>query len=210
MSHPIHPPAVKMGIPIPNSKLGMWLFLGTEIMLFGGLFAGILVYRIRYPDAVREAARHLYLWLGGLNTAVLLTSSLFMALAVQSARQGLRRPAIRRLLAAAALGILFLAIKGLEYGLDYADGLMPGIGPEFPLPEQAQELFVNLYFAATGLHSIHLVIGVSIVLWLVFRLWTRETRLPERTVTVEMVGLYWHLIDIVWVFLYPALYLARG
>lgn len=190
--------------------LGMYVFLATEIMLFGGLFAGILVYRIRDTEAVHEAAGHLYLWLGGLNTAVLLTSSLFMALAVQSAREGRARPAIRRLLFAAVLGITFLTIKGIEYGLDYAEGLMPGVGPEFPLPRHVQELFINLYFVATGLHSVHLTIGILIVLGLAFRLWRGQARLPERRITVEMVGLYWHLVDIVWVFLYPALYLARG
>ena len=190
--------------------LGMHLFLATEIMLFGGLFAAIFVYRVVYPEAVAQASGHLYMWLGGLNTAVLLTSSLFMALAVEAARRQRRRPAIRWLLLTAALGTVFLGVKGFEYFLEYREGLMPGVGPTFVFPDKAQELFLDLYFVSTGLHSIHLSIGIVMVVGLAFRIWGYHTRLPERAVTVEMFGLYWHLVDVVWVFLYPVLYLARG
>jgi cytochrome c oxidase subunit 3 len=189
--------------------MGLYIFLGTEIMLFGGLFAGVLTYRVLYPSEVAEAARHLNLRLGAVNTAVLLTSSLAVALAIDAARSGRTRSTLRRLAAAVLLGLVFLAIKGVEYSKEYAEGLMPGIGPAFPLPHSGQELFLNLYFVATGLHALHLSIGIAALVLLCCGLWTKSVRLPERTIAIELIGLYWHFVDVVWVFLYPVLYLAR-
>jgi cytochrome c oxidase subunit 3 len=189
------------------ARLGMWVFLATELMLFGGIFLGLLVYRIAYPEVAAQASGRLDLWLGGLNTAVLLTSSLAMALAVAAARAGALRHTILLLLATAALGALFLGIKGYEYLKEFHEGLMPGVGPPFPFEPAASELFFNLYFAATGLHAFHLACGIAAVLlfaWLVTGGWLA---LPEREVRVEALGLYWHLVDIVWLFLYPLLYL---
>jgi cytochrome c oxidase subunit III len=190
--------------------LGMWTFLATELMLFGGLFFGIAVYRLLYREAMREASAHLYKSLGGINTAVLLTSSLTMALAVGAARQGRRRDATIDLAITAALGLVFVGIKGTEYYLEYREGLMPGVGPPFPLHAPGAELFFNAYFFATGLHAVHLLIGVTIVGIVTARIAWGDLLLPGRQIVVEITGLYWHFVDIAWVFLYPAFYLIGG
>lgn len=189
------------------ARLGMWLLLITEIMLFGGLFLGILVYRVLHGPAFAAASSHLDLWLGGLNTAVLLTSSLMMAFAVHAARQGEHRAAARWLLLTALLGLIFLGIKGYEYWKEYHEGLMPGVGPDFPMPEPAGQLFFNLYFAATGLHALHLTLGIGAVTVFAAVIARRLLHLPGRQNYVEGLGLYWHLVDVIWVFLYPVLYL---
>jgi cytochrome c oxidase subunit III len=190
--------------------LGMWTFLATELMLFGGLFFGIAVYRLLYREAMREASAHLYKSLGGINTAVLLTSSLTMVLAVGAARQGRRRDATIDLAITAALGLVFVGIKGTEYYLEYREGLMPGVGPPFPLHAPGAELFFNAYFFATGLHAVHLLIGVTIVGIVTARIAWGDLLLPGRQIVVEITGLYWHFVDIAWVFLYPAFYLIGG
>jgi cytochrome c oxidase subunit 3 len=187
--------------------LGMWTFLATEAMLFGGLFMGITVYRIIHPEVVQEASHHLNMWLGGLNTAVLLTSSLTMALAVAAARDGRRGAVVFDLLLTAGLGVAFLGIKGLEYFLEYQEGLMPGVGPVFPMELPGAQLFFNTYFVATGLHAIHLTLGVMVVGMVMLGAGLGRLRLPDNHLTVEMVGLYWHFVDVVWVFLFPVLYL---
>ena len=189
------------------ATMGLWLFIATELMLFSGLFLGLAVYRIVYPEAAEEASGHLRLWIGGANTAVLLTSSLAMALAVVAARAGRPRPATLWLLATAALGVVFLALKGYEYRVEYMEGLMPGIGPAFPL-EAPAELFFNLYFAATGLHAVHLALGILAVGLFAWRTRSRRLPLPERAIEIEGLGIYWHFVDVVWVFLYPVLYLV--
>jgi cytochrome c oxidase subunit III len=188
------------------ATLGLWLFIATELMLFGGLFVGLTVYRIGDPTAAATASEHLHLWLGGANTAVLLTSSLAMGLAVLAARAGRPRATALWLLACAALGLLFLALKAYEYRQEYLEGLMPGIGPAFPL-EPPVELFFNLYFAATGLHALHLTLGILAVALFAWRTATRRLALPAHATRIEGLGLYWHFVDVVWVFLYPVLYL---
>ena len=187
--------------------LGMWLFLATEAMLFGGLFLAVIVYRYLYPEGVRAAARHLHLWIGGANTAVLLTSSLTMALAVLAARTGNRRAAARLLAATVLLGIGFLGLKGYEYWLEYGEGLMPGVGPPAPLASGPARLFINIYFIATALHGLHLLIGIGVVAVVALRIFLLRLRLPDRHVVVEIAGLFWHFVDAVWIFLYPVLYL---
>jgi cytochrome c oxidase subunit III len=190
------------------AQLGMWVFLATEVMLFGGLFMGVLVFRVGYEAVAREASGHLHLWIGGLNTAVLLTSSLTMALAVTAAREGLVARTVSWLLGTAALGLIFLGIKGYEYRSEYAEGLMPGVGPPFPLEPGAAELFFNLYFAATGLHALHLICGIAAVLAFAGAVGMRWLPVPARSTPVEGLGMYWHFVDVVWVFLYPVLYLV--
>lgn len=190
------------------AQLGLWLFLATEILLFGGLFMGLLVYRVTYPDVAAEASGHLRLWLGGANTGVLLTSSLCMALAVVAARAGAARRCAWLLLATAALGVVFLGVKGYEYWVEYQEGLIPGAGKPFPLEAPPAELFFNLYFAATSLHALHLSLGVAAVLALAWSVRRARVPLPAYAVRVEGVGLYWHLVDLVWVFLYPTMYLV--
>ena len=189
-------------------RMGMWAFLATEVMLFGGLFMTILVYRVLFPDVVKEAAGHLNMWLGGLNTAVLLTSSLTMALAVHAARHGRRRRVLQMLAATAGLGTAFLGIKLYEYYREYHEGLMPAAGPPFPIAADGAELYFNVYFAATGLHALHLTLGILTVCVIAGGFARRRLRAPDSHMTVELTGMYWHLVDVVWVFLYPVLYLV--
>jgi cytochrome c oxidase subunit III len=188
------------------AHLGLWLFITTELMLFGGLFLGLVVYRIGYPAAADAASDHLRLWIGGANTAVLLTSSLTVALAVVGAREGRRGQTTALLLSTALLGLLFLGIKGYEYRLEYLEGLMPGLGPAFPLEPHA-ELFFNFYFASTGLHALHLALGILAVGVFAWRTLSRRLPVPAGATWIEGLGMYWHFVDIVWVFLYPVLYL---
>ncbi|WP_343715545.1 cytochrome c oxidase subunit 3 [Inquilinus sp.] len=187
-------------------RMGMFVFLGTEVMLFGGILAVALVDRIEHPDAVIAASSRLDLWLGAINTVVLLTSSLAMAIATVAARQGRRKATLAALLATAALGLAFLGLKGLEYAQDTAEGLIPVLAPPAVPTDPAQALFLNLYLTATGLHAVHLTIGIGLVLWLAGRIARRR---PAQAMTAELTGLYWHFVDIVWVFLYPVLYLVR-
>ena len=185
--------------------MGMHLFLGTEVMLFGGLFAAMALTRLHHPEAYVAASRALHVWIGGANTAILLSSSLTMALAVIAARRG--ASPTRTLLATAALGLGLLAVKGIEWTLEYREGLLPAPGNQ-ALTDPVETLFMHLYLVATALHAIHLGVGIALVLGLTRRI-RRVLPLPGRAVTVETSGLYWHLVDLVWVFLYPVLYLAR-
>jgi cytochrome c oxidase subunit III len=186
--------------------LGMWTFLATEVLFFGGLFAAYTIYRVSFPDAFAKASHHLYFWIGAANTLVLLLSSFSMAMAVHAAAAEDHRGTARLLLITAALGLGFLVLKGVEYSLDAHDGLVPGahFRPDWPASRQAEMFFV-LYFLTTGLHAIHLVVGVSLVVAAAVAI---RFRWPLRHVAtkVEMLGLYWHFVDIVWVFLFPLLY----
>ena len=194
------------------STLGMWIFLSTEVMLFGALFTSFTVYRSAYPQAFAAAAERLYQWIGGINTGVLLTSSLMMALAVHAAQTGKRKQLIGFLLATMGLGVIFLGTKFTEYYLEYSEGLVPLAGFTFtydgPQPERAR-LFYNFYFAMTGLHAIHMTIGISMLGVLTVLAW-RGRFSAEYHTPVEVIGLYWHFVDIVWVFLYPLLYLLHN
>lgn len=189
--------------------LGMYVFLASEIMLFGGVFAVLMACRILHPQDFVEASRKLHLWIGTANTVLLLTSSLAVALAVDLARRAVTRGAVVALVVSAILGAGFLGLKAMEYGAEYADGVLPvpGSGTAFSGP--GEHLFMNLYLVATGLHAVHLTVGIVLLLGLAVRLWTGSVPLPRRAVVVELCGLYWHLVDIVWIFLFPALYLAR-
>ena len=184
--------------------LGMWLFLVTEIMFFGGLFLLYTAYRIAYPIAFMEGSHHLDVRLGAINTAVLICSSLTMALAVRSAQ--LRRPGPLRvfLLATILLGTTFLGIKSVEYAHKWHESLMPGPGFVFPGPDAAQaRIFFSLYFVMTGVHALHIVIGL-VALGILF---VRARLVAEFDVPAELTGLYWHFVDVVWIFLFPLLYL---
>lgn len=204
------------GIAVPNpfhdqaqrriaNQLGMWTLLATEVLLFGGMFLAYTAYRITYPAAFSEGSRHLEFWKGTINTAVLLTSSLFMALGDAMIKRGKRNALQACLVVTAALGILFLGIKFSEYHAMYREHLVPGVRYTPQGPAQMQ-LFLFLYFAMTGLHAIHMMIGVGVLSWL---MWMnhRGQLSPEKHEPVVMVGLYWHFVDCVWIFLYPLLYL---
>lgn len=191
--------------------LGIWLFLATELMMFGGVFLVIYYYRVAHTQAVAEAMRHLHYLLAGANSALLLTGSLCMTLVVEAAR----RQAYTRLkwmLAAAALfGLAFLAIKGFEYAWEVREGLLPPGSPNSPLTEPASRLYFNIYLFATGLHAVHVLIAVVLAAGMLFRIHTGHMQLPERAVTLEAVAFYWHLVDVIWILLYVSLYLVgRG
>ncbi|WEX10572.1 cytochrome c oxidase subunit 3 [Chelativorans sp. AA-79] len=205
----VHEPYRRPGQQHEADMLGMYVFLATEIMLFGGVFAAIFVIRGLHPEAFVAASKKMHLWIGAGNTLVLLTSSLCVALAVAASRAGRVRWTAGLLSAAAGLGILFLGFKGLEYWLEYRDGLLPALSWPTRFSGPVEELFMNLYLIATGLHAFHLTVGICLLLFLAWRIRRGSLPLPNRAVTVETSGLYWHLVDIVWVFLYPALYLAR-
>lgn len=188
------------------NRMGMWVFLTTELMLFGGLFLGFLYYRVTHPQGFKEAAAHTDLLIGTVNTAVLLTSSLAVAIAVTAARHHRRRLGVAALAATVLLGLVFLGLKGYEYWKEYTEGLMPHVGKAFPLHEEGTMLFFNLYFASTGLHALHLTLGVCMMSGIATVWALRATdRAPE---VVEAGALYWHLIDVIWIWLYPLIYLA--
>lgn len=189
------------------SALGMWVFLVTEIMFFGGLFTAYVMYRTLYSHAFGDASNHLDLTMGAFNTVVLIGSSLTMALAVHAAQVGKRGAQVLFLLLTMLLGSVFLGVKVVEYAEKFHHGLVPGPyftyhGPDAP---QAQ-LFFSLYFAMTGLHALHMIIGLGILAVLVAQ--ARAGRFgPAYSTPVELTGLYWHFVDIVWIFLFPLLYL---
>ena len=187
--------------------LGMWVFLITEIMFFGGLFTGYAVYRSAYTEAFAEASRHLDYRLGAINTAVLICSSLTMALAVQGAQLGRRKTLVACLLLTIVLGSLFLGIKAYEYSHKFEENLFPGRFFQFEGAHgRNAQLFFSFYFAMTGMHALHMVIGISILGALVWLSW-RGRYSAEYNAPVELTGLYWHFVDIVWIFLFPLLYL---
>jgi cytochrome c oxidase subunit 3 len=219
------------------ANLGMWLFLATEILFFGGLFAGYAQYRYWYPAEFAYGSHHLDWKLGAINTAVLLASSLTMALAVHAAQSNERRGTVRFLILTIVLGSVFLGVKAYEYYHKYEQRLIPGSSFSLheehesalplplgegelrkhphpsPLPEGAGtegpvEIFFSFYFSMTGLHAVHMVIGIAI-LGVLLATARRGAFSSDYFTPVEMTGLYWHFVDIVWVFLFPLLYLIR-
>jgi cytochrome c oxidase subunit 3 len=190
------------------STLGMWAFLVTEIMFFGGLFAGFFVYILGHAQAFAAGSRHLDLALGTINTVVLLGSSLTMALAVKGAQEGDRKQQVLFLLLTIALGLAFLGIKGIEYAHKFEQHLVPG--RHFQMAgstEPSAQLFFSFYFAMTGMHALHMVIGIGLLLWLTWNAWRGKYTRAYFT-PVELCGLYWHFVDVVWIFLFPTLYLV--
>ena len=189
------------------SILGMWVFLVTEIMFFGGLFMAYLVYRHTYPLAWTESSHQLNVLLGGINTAVLICSSLTMALAVRSAQVGSRKGQLVNLVITIAFGTTFLVIKFFEYKAKFEHGLVPGpfFHPLEPLPF-GSEIFFSLYFIMTGIHALHMVVGIVLMLIILTMAWKGRFT-PDYYGPIEVSGLYWHFVDIVWIFLFPLLYL---
>ncbi len=190
------------------AKLGMWIFLATEVLFFGGLFLAYTVYRYTYGQVFAQASRHLDDVFGGANTAILLFSSLLMALAVRAAELNQKKPLVRLLLATAAFGIVFMTIKGFEYHKDFVDRIVPGANFHWDGPDPRNaELFFWIYFAMTGLHAIHVSVGIGLLL--VFAVLAHRGKFSGgHYIPVEVIGLYWHFVDIVWIFLFPLLYLA--
>jgi cytochrome c oxidase subunit III len=189
------------------TTLGMWVFLVTEVLFFGGLFLVYTVYRTWYPAAFAAASHELVVWAGTLNTGVLITSSLTMALAVNAAQLGQRRLLMLFLVATMALGCVFLGIKAFEYYTEFVEHHVPGASFQFEAEHfRHAQIFFSLYFVMTGLHALHMIIGLgvmTVMLW-----WSyRGTITAEYCSPIEISGLYWHFVDIVWIFLFPLLYL---
>jgi cytochrome c oxidase subunit 3 len=189
------------------STLGMWIFLATEVMFFGGLFAGFAVYRMYYTQGFAEGSAEMEIVLGAINTAVLITSSLTMALSVYNISVGRQLRTYLLLIATAVLGLVFLGIKFTEYYLHYQHHKVPGIWFESSSPHAgALQLFFLYYFCMTGLHALHMIIGISIVV--VFAIRTALGRFNAQYHTpILILGLYWHFVDIVWVFLFAIFYI---
>lgn len=190
-----------------TASLGMWLFIVQEIMFFGGLFTAYAVYRSMYPNAFAQVSRNLDVVFGTTNTLVLIGSSLTMALAVRAARFGTRRQLVTYLLWTMLFGTVFLGIKGMEYHHKWVEGFVPGPGFHYTgAGAEHAQLFFSLYFAMTGLHALHMVVGI-VLLAILAVMGARGRFGPAYSTPVEMAGLYWHFVDVIWIFLFPMLYL---
>ncbi len=191
------------------NALGMWAFLATEVMFFGGLFMAYVIYRFSYPEAFIEGSHELNLLLGSINTVILLVSSFTMAMAVHSAQTDAKRKLIMFLILTIVLGTVFLGIKGVEYYEKFSHHLVPGPNFEWHGAHGTHvQLFISLYFATTGLHAIHMIIGVGVLSYFLIKaIMGRYNSLNYDP--VEMVGLYWHFVDIAWVFIFPLYYLIE-
>jgi cytochrome c oxidase subunit 3 len=189
--------------------LGMWVFLATEVLFFGGLFTAYLLLRFKWPAAFAVASEQMDIVLGAVNTGVLLTSSLTMALGVRAAQLGHRKGTVALVLITMCLGLVFLGIKAFEYHHKFVEGLFPGEGFRFEGTSGKQvEAFFVLYFMMTGLHALHMVIGIGLMGTIAGMAW-RGKFSPTYYTPVEISGLYWHFVDIIWIFLFPLLYLIH-
>jgi cytochrome c oxidase subunit 3 len=190
-----------------TATLGMWIFLITEVMLFGGLFVAFTVYRMNFPEAFIRGSADMNIVLGAINTAVLIGSSFTMALAVHSAELGRRKLLSLFLASTMALGAVFLAIKFTEYYFHYLDHRVPGPGFMFPGPDASRaEMFFLLYFIMTGLHALHMFVGEGVLFSMILRNRAGSFTAAYHT-PVELAGLYWHFVDVVWVFLFAIFYI---
>jgi cytochrome c oxidase subunit III len=187
-----------------TAHLGMWTFLATEVLFFGAMFTAYIEYRFLHPAAFAIGSAHMNFALGTANTAVLLISSLTMALAVAAAKEGSSRASAALLFVTLILGVAFLAIKFTEYAQHFHEGLVPGTGFR---GDQRLQIFLSFYYLMTGMHAVHMTVGVGVVIVMILLCLrghiTREYHNP-----VVIAGLYWHFVDLVWIFLYPCFYLV--
>jgi cytochrome c oxidase subunit 3 len=184
-------------------SLGMWFFLASEVLFFGALFCGYTIYRSYNAEAYRIAGAHTQIVYGSINLVLLLSSSFTMTVALRAATVQWRELTLACLVVTAALGIAFLVCKGLEYREDLKEHLFPG--PDFPLSPPATQIFWGFYWIMTGVHAVHLSVGIGVVL-VVFALFERRA-IPVQGSTMEGVAIYWHFVDCIWIVLYPLLYL---
>jgi cytochrome c oxidase subunit 3 len=194
----------------------MWLFLATEVMFFGGMFCAYLVYRYWYYNEFAAGSRSLDIWLGTINTVVLICSSLTVALGVKAAQLGKRKQLVSLLLATLVFGVAFLGIKGVEWYQKYEEHHIPGHSfdvsdiihnyPQIHIDPAHSQLYFSLYFAMTGLHALHMIVGIGIFSFLAYYSWKGKYG-PEYYTPIENGGLYWHFVDIIWIYLFPLLYL---
>ena len=191
------------------STLGMWTFLITEVLFFGGMFAAYAVYRNMYPQAFASTSVYMNVILGGTNTAVLICSSLTMALSVRAAQLSNRRHLMLFLVLTMIFGATFLVIKGFEYHDKWVEHLVPGFNfryDEFPKYAHNAQILFFLYFCMTGMHALHMIVGLGLLSYLLVQA-GRRMYSANYFAPVEMIGLYWHFVDVVWIFLFPLLYL---
>lgn len=190
------------------AKQGMWVFMVTEVLMFGGLFVAYGIFRGLYPDMFHEAHQTLSVKMGTINTIVLITSSLTMALGVGAAQRGQKDRTILCLVLTFMLACCFLVIKYFEYSHKFHDGLLPGAHfSNTELKHPKTDLFFSLYFCMTGLHGVHVVIGMGLMVWLLVKT-LRNQFSPYYYTPVELVGFYWHFVDLIWIYLFPLLYLV--
>ncbi len=189
-------------------KLGMWLFLATEILMFGGMFVGFALMQSRYPEAFLLAHEHLQKPLGGLNTVVLLVSSFTMVMGVYCAQTNKQKALVRYLIATIGCACIFLVVKYFEYAHKFHDGLLPGRFFAHEDPTGHQFIFFSFYFMMTGLHGFHILVGIFLLAWLTRRAMRGDFNSAYYT-PVDIVGLYWHIVDVIWIYLFPLLYLIR-
>ncbi len=195
------------------ATLGIWAFLATEVLFFGGALAAYAVYRYHYHTAFAAGSGELKEVLGGINTAVLLTSSFTVALAVHFTRAGRRGAVLAAIVCTLVLGLAFLGIKGTEYAIEYHDHLVPAVnfvaeGRFQDVDPRHVQLFMVFYFITTLIHATHMIVGIGLLTYLALRV-PRGGFVTRRRMTIEVIGLYWHFVDLVWIFLFPLLYLVR-
>jgi cytochrome c oxidase subunit III len=190
-----------------GARMGMWLFLFTEVLLFGGMFLVYAVYRFQYPDQFRAAALELNTGVGTLNTVILLTSSLTMALSIAAIQKGNRFLSVIMINVTLVFAILFMINKFFEWSTKFAHGIYPGSKELLGRPN-GQILFYGLYYVMTGLHGLHIIIGMVVLMFMLVQLMKGKIT-ADNHVTLENAGLYWHLVDLIWIFLFPLFYLIQ-
>ena len=190
------------------ARMGMWLFLSTEILLFAVLFTAYALYRFLFPVGFEEASKLAHVAMGATNTVVLITSSLTVALAIHYARQGENRKVVGLLAITILFGATFMVLKGFEYYHHWVDGQLPGKLYHYAgLKGPGVSMYFTVYFLMTGLHGLHVLIGMGVLGWVAMRAARGEFG-PTYSTPVELSGLYWHLVDLIWIFLFPLLYLV--
>ncbi len=190
-----------------GAKLGMWLFLFTELLLFGGLFILYMAYRVEYIQEFKMAAKELKVYMGGTNTLVLLTSSLTMVLAIVALQKKHIRASMFWLISTIVLALGFMVIKYFEWSEKFAHGIYPK-GPGLMEKSKGEIIFFGLYYTMTGLHGFHVIVGVVLLTVMLLQIKRKNIR-PDRFVPLENAGLYWHLVDLIWIFLFPLFYLLH-
>lgn len=194
---------------LDSAKMGMWIFLVTEILFFGGLFLAYIVYRVSYPELYSAASEYLDTLMGSINTVVLIGSSVSVAFAIRSAQLNQKKKIIINLAITLLLATVFMVIKYFEYTHKFHLGIFPGQFYTFEGIDHPQApIFFSIYYMMTGLHGLHVVIGMGLMVWLIVK--ASKGRFSSSYYNpVEVVGLYWHLVDIIWIFLFPLLYLIE-
>ncbi len=195
----------ELAVERPSGKIGMWLFIASEILLFGGLFLLYAMYRFDNPDDFHTASLELSVFAGTLNTAILITSSFTVALSVFFLNAGKIALSKLLILATIAFALGFLVVKGFEWAEKFAHGLYPNSEVLLGKPK-GEILYFGLYYMMTGLHAFHVIVGMSVFTWVFVRI-SQARVTPAKPVILENAGLYWHLVDIIWIFLFPLFYL---